>query len=473
MKTLFLNPPSFNGFDGGAGSRYQARREVRSFWYPTWLAQPAALIPGSRLVDAPARGLALGEVCVLASDCELIIVYTSTPSFPGDVAVAEALKAANPSARIGFVGPHVAVAPEACLQASEAIDFVARQEFDFTLKEVAEGRALEEVDGLSFRSQGRVVHNRDREPIQDMDQLPFVTEVYRRDLVVEDYYIGYLLHPYLSMYTGRGCRSRCTFCLWPQTIGGHSYRTRSPENVVREVALAKEYFPQVKEYFFDDDTFTDDRERAEEIARRLGRLGVTWSCNAKATVPYETLKILKDNGLRLLLVGYESGNQQILNNIRKGTRVEGARAFTEACHRLGILVHGTFVVGLPGETRETIEETIRFAREVNPHTIQVSLAAPYPGTELYRQALENGWLVAAGNDLVSAQGVQVSSLSYPHLSSAEIFDALERFYKRFYFRPKKMAEMAWEMLTHPPMMTRRLREGAEFFRFLVQRKGGP
>ncbi len=213
-----------------------------------------------------------------------------------------------------------------------------------------------------------------------MDQLPFVTEVYKRDLRIEDYFIGYLLHPYVSLYTGRGCKSHCTFCLWPQTVGGHRYRVRSPGHVAEEIRLAQSYFPQVREFFFDDDTFTDNLPRAEAIARELGRLGVVWSCNAKANVPRETLKVLRDNGLRLLLVGYETGNQQILYNIKKGMRIEVAKRFTKDCHELGIRIHGTFILGLPGETRETIEETIRFATEVNPHTLQVSLAAPYPGT---------------------------------------------------------------------------------------------
>ena len=216
-----------------------------------------------------------------------------------------------------------------------------------------------------------------------MDRLPFVVDVYKRDLEVERYFIGYLQHPYVSLYTGRGCRSKCTFCLWPQTVGGHRYRTRSVEHVVAEIAHARRLFPQVKEYFFDDDTFTDDRPRAEAIARGLGRLGVTWSCNAKAEVPYETLKVLKDNGLRLLLVGYESGSQPILNNVKKGIRLDRARAFTRDAKALGITIHGTFIMGLPGETRETIEETIRFALDIDPHTLQVSLAAPYPGTALY------------------------------------------------------------------------------------------
>jgi hopanoid biosynthesis associated radical SAM protein HpnJ len=468
LKTLFLNPPSYAGFDGGAGSRYQAKREVRSFWYPTWLAQPAALVDGSRLIDAPARGLELADILPLAQDYELAILHTSTPSFRSDVRVAEALQDANPRLRIGLVGAHVAVAPEASLQASTAVEFVARHEFDFTIQDVARGLPLGRIEGLSYRAGGRIVHNRDRAILEDMDRLPFVTDVYKRDLTIEDYFIGYLLHPYVSLYTGRGCRSRCTFCLWPQTIGGHRYRTRSADNVAAEIRSAKRLFPQVREYFFDDDTFTDDLPRAAAVADRLGKIGVTWSCNAKAIVPYETLRILRDNGLRLLLVGYETGSQQILNNIRKGTRVDVARRFTEDCHRLGITIHGTFIVGLPGETRETLRETVRFAREINPHTIQVSLAAPYPGTELYRQAEENGWLEK--DRLVGADGVQVSSLSYPHLSREEIFEALEDFYRSFYFRPRKMAEMAIEMFSSAAILRRRLREGVEFARFLWKRE---
>jgi radical SAM superfamily enzyme YgiQ (UPF0313 family) len=209
------------------------------------------------------------------------------------------------------------------------------------------------------------------------------------------------------------------------------------------------------------------------IARGLGKLGITWSCNAKANVPREMLKVLRDNGLRLLLVGYESGSQRILNNIKKGLRVERARRFAADCRDLGITIHGTFIVGLPGETAETIRETIRFAREVNPHTIQVSVAAPYPGTEMYRQARENGWLPDDEGALVSESGTQVASLSYPQLSQTEILDSVDTFYKRFYFRAGKLAEMSADLFRHPDMTARRLREGAEFARFLRRRARTP
>ncbi len=473
MKTLFLNPPSFEGFDGGAGSRYQAKREIRSFWYPTWLAQPAALVPGSKLIDAPASDKTLDDVLPLANDYELLVMHTSTPSFPSDVRVAQAFKEKNPKLKIGMVGAHVAVDPYQSMKGSTALDWVAGSEFDFTCKEIAEGKDYADIDGLTFRNaKGEIIRNKPRELLHNMDELPHVVDVYKRDLKIEDYFIGYLNHPYLSVYTGRGCKSRCTFCLWPQTIGGHVYRTRSVEHVVSEIAKAKEYFPQVKEFFFDDDTFTDDLPRAEAIAKGLGKLGVMWSCNAKGNVPYESLKIFKENGMRLMVCGFESGNQQILHNIKKGMRIEQLREFSKNCHELGLKIHGTFIVGLPGETQETIRETIEFAKEVNPYTLQVSLAAAYPGTYLYNQAKQNGWLLEEDNGgrLIAEQGIQVSSISYPHLSHEDIFKSVETFYSEYYFRPGKIWEITSEMLTDWEMMKRRLREGVEFMKFLNKRE---
>ncbi|WP_266181870.1 hopanoid biosynthesis associated radical SAM protein HpnJ [Dyella humicola] len=470
MKTLFLQAPSFDGFDGGAGSRYQCRREVKSFWYPTWLVQPAALVPDSRVLDAPVEELSVEATLDIAAEYPLVIIHTSTPSFPTDVRFSELLKARKPDIVIGMIGAKVAVDPDGSLQASAAIDFVAREEFDYTCKEVAEGRPFSEINGISYKlADGSIQHNTARATIENMDDLPFVAPVYKRDLKIDGYYIGYLLHPYVSIYTGRGCRSKCTFCLWPQTVGGHRYRVRSVANVLAETQWIKDNMPEVRELMFDDDTFTDsaNMERVHEIARGLRAQGWTWSCNAKANVSYESLKIMKDNGLRFLLVGYESGDDQILHNIKKGLRTDIARKFTENCRKLGIKVHGTFILGLPGETKETIAKTIEYAKEINPNTIQVSLAAPYPGTSLYKQAIENGWLEATkAVNLVDNRGVQIAQISYPHLSTEEIFHGVETFYRSFYFRPSKIWEIVKEMAGSWEMTKRRLREGVEFFRFL-------
>jgi hopanoid biosynthesis associated radical SAM protein HpnJ len=474
-KVLFLNPPSFKGFDGGAGARYQARREVRSFWFPTWLAHPAAMVPGSRLVDAPPADLGLDDILPLATEFEVAVLHTSTPSFFSDARTAEALKEVNPKLEIGLVGSHTDVLPGESLEKAKSVDWVTRGEFDHTVVELAEGRPFEEIDGLSWRHHGEVVHNKPRPVPEDLDALPHVVDVYARDLVLENYQVGEALFPYVSFYTGRGCRSRCSFCLWPQTIEGHRFRTRSPAHVAAEVQKALDYWPQLREIFFDDDTLTDDIAHVEGIARRIGptlaERRVTWSCNAKGNVPYETLKILKESGLRVGTVGFESGNQQILNNIRKGMKVARYRQFAEDCHALGIKMHGCFIVGLPGETKETIEETLQFAKDIDPYTIQCSVSAAYPGTHLYKQAREQGWLIEdTTGKLVMDEGFQVTSISYPHLSHEEIFEAAASFYRRFFFRPGPIARIVKEMLTDWSQMKLRLSEAREFFSYLATRK---
>lgn len=473
-RTLFLNPPSFNGFDGGAGARYQARREVTSFWYPTWLAQPAALVPDSRLLDCPPHGIDLEGCLREALGYDHVVLHTSTPSLRNDCKVAESIKAQQPDTTIGFVGAHAAVLPTETLQASTAIDWVGRKEFDFTCKEVAEGCPLSSIAGLSYRDgDGRIRHNPERELLTNMDILPWVADVYRRDLEIERYFIGYLLHPYVSLYTGRGCPAQCTFCLWPQTIGGHKYRVRSAQNVADEMEYLKGLFPQVREFFFDDDTFTANLPRAREIAGKLAPLGLTWSCNSRANVDSDTVRLLRDCGLRLFLVGYESGNEEILRRIKKGVTLEEMRRFTRACHDAGVVIHGTFILGLPVETPETIEETLRFAQELDVFSIQVSLAAPYPGTELYEMARQNGWFAGRDKTLtLQGDGFQDCALEYPQLGKEEIFEAVERFYRRYFLRPRPIARILKTMLEDKQVFVRRCREGYEFFRSLRQRKPG-
>ncbi len=219
-RTLFLNPPSFQDFDGGAGSRYQATREVVSFWYPTWLCYPAGLIPESRVVDAPPENLTVEQVAPLARDFDLAVIFTSNASFSADLATITRLKEENPRIVAGLVGPQVTILPEESMEAGTQLDFVARREFDYTILEMAQGRPWEEILGLSFRHNGRIRHNDDRPFVEDLDALPFVTDIYHRDLRIENYKIPYLRYPYLSIYTGRGCPHHCVYCLCPRPSPG-------------------------------------------------------------------------------------------------------------------------------------------------------------------------------------------------------------------------------------------------------------
>jgi len=468
MKTLLLNPPSFEKFDGGAGSRYQATREITSFWYPVWLAYPAGLIKESRLLDAPAHGVTPEEMIQIARDYDFVVLFTSTPGFKSDIRLAETMKDANPQIKIAFVGPHVSVQTEESLNASLAIDFIARKEFDYSVAEFAWGKKIEEIDGISFRRNGRIVHNPDRPAIEDLDALPFVVEIFKRDLDFRRYNIPYLLYPYVSFYTSRGCPAHCTFCLWPQTMSGHRWRTRSSDNVVAEVKRALALFPEVREIFFDDDTFTWNKSRVLELCEKLKPLKFTWSCNSRVTTDYETLKAMKEAGCRLFVVGFESGDPAILRNIKKGATVEQALAFVKNCKRAGITVHGDFQIGHPGETRETIERTIQFAMKLDPQTMQVSMSHPYPGTEFYRYLQEHGYLSTV--DMTDEQGHQLPNLQYPGLSREEIVKAVENFYARYYFRPRIIFRIVRRAIFDGGERKRLYKEAKEFFQLRAKRK---
>ena len=435
LKTLFLNPPSFENFDGGAGSRWPATREIESFWYPVWLAYPTGMLEGARLLDAPSHHVSGEETIQIARDYEFLVLFTSTPGFPGDILLAKAIKQVNPAIKIAFVGPHVTVLPEKSLRDCPAIDFICRKEFDYSVVDYAKGKPLADIPGVSFLKDGKVVHNPDAPQIQDLDALPHVTEIYKRDLDVTKYNVPFLLNPYVSLYTTRGCPAQCTFCLWPQTLSGHPWRKRSTDDVAAEMAKAKQLWPEVREFFFDDDTFNIQKARTIELCAKLKPLGLTWSCTSRVTTDFETLKAMKEAGCRLLIVGYESGDQQILKNIKKGATIERARQFTKDCHKLGLVIHGDFIMGLPGETHETINNTIAFAKELDVETIQVSVAHAYPGTELYDYAVKNGFMVG-DNKMVDEGGHQLAQIQYPGLPADDIMSAVHRFYDEYYFRPK-------------------------------------
>jgi hopanoid biosynthesis associated radical SAM protein HpnJ len=434
LRTLFLNPPSFENFDGGAGSRWPATREIESYWYPVWLAYPTGMLEGARLLDAPSHHVSADETIKIAKEYEFLLLYTSTPGFPGDIQLAQRIKDENPKIKIAFVGPHVTVLPEKSLRDASAIDFVVRKEFDYAVKEFADGKPLEQILGVSYRNNGSISHNADRPQLQDLDALPHVTDIYHRDLDVRRYNVPFLLHPYVSLYTTRGCPAQCTFCLWPQTTSGHAWRKRSSDDVAREMAKAKKYWPYVKEYFFDDDTFNIQKARTVELCAKLKPLNLTWSCTSRVTTDYETLKAMKEAGCRLLIVGYESGDQQILKNIKKGATLERARQFTKDAHKLGLVIHGDFILGLPGESRETIKNTMAFAKELDVETIQVSVAHAYPGTELYDFAVSNNFLVKGS--MVDQGGHQLAHIEYPGLPADEVLNSVHQFYDDYYFRPK-------------------------------------
>jgi hopanoid biosynthesis associated radical SAM protein HpnJ len=469
LKTLFLNPPSFENFDGGASSRWPATREIESYWYPVWLAYPAGMLEGSRLLDAPPHHVSAEETIELGKQYEFLVLFTSTPGFPGDIQLVTKMKEANPKLKIAFVGPHVTTLPERSLNDCPAIDFVCRREFDYTVVEYANGKPLSEIIGISYRdASGKVVHNADRPDVTDLDALPDVTDVYFRDMDVRRYNVPFLLYPFVALYTTRGCPAQCTFCLWPQTLSGHPWRKRSTDAVAREMAKAKEYWPYVKEYFFDDDTFNIQKARTVELSGKLKPLNLTWSCTSRVTTDYETLKAQKEAGCRLLIVGYESGDAQILKNIKKGATVERARQFTKDTKKLGLKVHGDFILGLPGESKESIRRTIDFAKELDVETIQVSIAHAYPGTELYDFAKKSGFIVGTER-MVDAGGHQVAQIEYPGLPREHVMEMVHKFYDEYYFRPKAVFRIVRKAVFNGEERQRLYKEAKSFMKLRAAR----
>ena len=469
MKPLFLNPPTFEDFDGGAGARYQASREVTSFWYPTWLCYPAAMIEGSRVVDATVQKLDLEQCLEIAKAFDMVVMYTSTPTLMIDIETARRIKEVKPGIVTVLTGPHVTILPEESLRAGNgAIDIVCRGEFDYSTKELCEGREWNRVDGISFIKDEQIIHTADRPPITDLDALPFVSPIYKRDLPVSEYIIPHFKNPYVSIYTSRGCPARCIFCLWPQTFSGQKMRTRSPQNVFEEVKWINDNIPEMRELSFDDDTFSADKKHARAVSELIKPLGLSWVINARANCDYETLKIMRDAGLRPMVVGYESGSEQILKNIKKGVTRAQATQFTKDCKKLGISIHGAFIMGLPGETRETIRDTIEYAKQLDLDSIQASLASPYPGTEFYKLCQENGWI--SSNNFLDESGHQKCVINYPHLSNTEIFNSVEEFYDKFYFRPKYILRSIGRMIVDGDERRKLIKEGKQYLAYMKKRK---
>ncbi|MGD0617161.1 MAG: hopanoid biosynthesis associated radical SAM protein HpnJ [Bryobacteraceae bacterium] len=467
MRTLFLNPPSFEGFDGGAGSRWPASREIESYWYPVWLCYPAGMLEDSRVVDAPPHKISIDECVAMARDYELLVLFTSTPGFHVDVRIAEMMKDSNSKLKVAFVGPPVTVEPDKAFQDTKAVDFIVRREFDHQIVNYAKGTPLEELPGVSFRKNGRVVHNPEGAVIENLDELPWVTKTYKRDLDFRRYNVPFLLNPYISFYTSRGCPAMCTFCLWPQTHSGHRWRLRSSDDISAEVGYALQNFPGLKEIFFDDDTFNYKKARTIELCEKLGPHNFTWSCTSRVTTDYDTLKAMKEAGCRLLIVGYESGDEQILRNIKKGATVDAARRFTENAHKLGLVIHGDFIVGLPGETRESLRKSIDFAKSLDVETIQVSIGHAYPGTEFHDYAKKNDLFTI--ESMTDESGHQLPNIIYPGLNRGELVEWVERFYDEYYFRPKT----AWRVVSKAIAnrdLPRLYKEAREFLSLRSKRK---
>jgi anaerobic magnesium-protoporphyrin IX monomethyl ester cyclase len=479
MKVLVLNPPFWPKYS--RTSRSPAVTKGGTLYYPFWLASAVGTLEQNnfevKFLDAPAFGQNIEKISKITKDFDpkLIIIETSTPSIDNDIRILERLKKET-GAFCLLVGTHVSALPEETIKKSIKIDAIARREYDYIVRDLAialrDNLDLSTVKGITYRKDEHILNNPDMAPIENLDELPFVSKIYKKHLNVKKYFYAAARYPMVMIITGRGCPFQCFFCNYPQVFSGHRYRLRSAENVVDEFEYITKNLSKVKDIAIEDDTLTADLERVKKICKLIIERGIhkkiKWYANVRVNLDYESMVLMKQAGCRLLIAGYESGVQEILNSAKKGITIDQSREFAKNAKKAGILVHGCFILGLPGETRETIQKTIKFAKELAPDTAQFFPLMPYPGTEAYNWAKEKGYLATEEYEKWLIEGGQHNTvIDLPGLSAKEIVKECIKARKSFYLRPNYIAYKAKQMVTKPEEIKRTLKSAKSFFKHLL------
>lgn len=479
IKITFLNPPFLKNFS--RPQRSPAVTKSGTLYYPMWLAYAAGYAEkaGNEIdfIDAPADDLSPDQVTTRLKDFApvLVVVETSTPSIYADVSFCEQIKNVLPNSFVLLVGTHVSALPVESLQLGQHIDAAAVGEYDLTIKETADalknGADLKKVKGLCLRGEASPFLTGKRELFTELDDLPFVSNIYKRFLNIKKYFNPNALFPMVTITTTRGCPHQCTFCVYPQTMMGHKLRTRSIKNVVDELEFIVSSFPEVKSIFFEDDTFPANKLRCIEICEEIIRrnIRISWTANARAELDYETMRVMKKSGCRCLCVGFESGSQKLLDNIKKKLTVAKVADFMEAAGRAGLLIHGCFIVGHPGETHDTMEETLRLALKLKLESVQFYPVMIYPGTEAYKWYEEKNLINSKDfSKWLTPAGLHNTVIRGEHLSSLELVQFCDHARKAFYLRLGYFLYKIKQMLTKPTEIRGNLKSARTFFKYLIR-----
>ncbi|MBU2560060.1 B12-binding domain-containing radical SAM protein [archaeon] len=471
MKILMLNPPFHRRYS--RQSRSPCVTKGGTFYYPYFLAYATGVLESEfdvKLIDAVAKDWTREKTVEFAKEFapELVVVDTSTPSIKNDLEVAGEIKNALPDTHINLVGTHPTALPEETLQGSNGVDSVCRGEYELTLLDLAKtldaGDTLMGVDGLSFKLDEEVINNRERELLKDLDELPFVSKVYKRHLDVGDYFYASLRYPQVTILTARGCPYNCSFCNAPFK---NSYRARSVGNVIEELKYIKKELPGVREVMFEDETFPANQKRTVELCDLMLKEGIKlkWSCNVRVDTKPETLKNMKKAGCRLLCVGFESPTQTALDGVGKKTTKEKQVDFMKNARSTGLLVNGCFILGLPNDTKDSIRETINFAKKLNPDTAQFYPLMVYPGTASYAWAKEKGYLETEDySKWIDSEGKHSTALNLPEIGSRELVKMCDDARREFYLRPGFIFYKIIQSLKNPEEGLRTLKSARTFIK---------
>ncbi|MGB9911608.1 MAG: radical SAM protein [Microgenomates group bacterium] len=476
MKIAFVNPPFLPGFS--RGQRSPGVPVGKTLYYPYWLALACGWAQkwGNEvwLFDFVAKKMNFSQAIkkLKRFSPQLVVIETSTPSINNDLRFAEKVKK-NLDCFVLLVGPHVSALPKETLTSASLVDGVAVGEYDQTVVELAEvlekGKPLKKVAGLVYRQGKKIIVNSPRPLLTNLDDFPFVSQIYKQFLDPRDYFFAAARYPMVMIITGRGCPYGCFYCLWPQTLHGLKYRFRSPEKVVEEFFWIAKNLPQVKEVVIEDDTFTANIPRVRRICQLLIKKGnkLPWSTNTRVHLDLETMKLMKKAGCRLLIVGYESGNQEILNKMNKKITLEQSLNFAQNAKKAGLLVHGCFIIGGPGETLKTAEQTFQFACKLSPDSAQFYPLFVYPGTKAYYWAEKMGYLREKNfRRWLGKKGEYQATVNLPTFSAKEVEKFCRQAYFRFYFRPKYLIKKLIQLVTNPAEGKRSLLGAINFFQNL-------
>ncbi len=451
-KILLLNPPFLPNYS--RDSRSPAVTKSGTIYYPIWLSYAAGYLLKNginvKLIDAVTDPIPWKLFTKMLTDenYDIIAVHTSTPSIESDGEIAQDIKKIVPNAMVYLTGTHPSALPEETLKMFPELDGVIKGELEIPLLDLAQGKEPGEVRGLIYRENNKIYSGKESDFVRNLDDLEWVSKVYRTFLDPSKYFYSALRYPVITINAGRGCKYHCSFCVLPQVMTGHQVRLRSIEDIIEELKYIKKEMPWVKEIMFEDDTFTSNHEWLQEFCMQLIRKNIKlrWSANARADLDSRTLTLMKYAGLRLLFVGFESPNSETLKTIKKGISPEDQETFMIRTRAAGILVHGSFIFGLPGEDKKEILEAIEYAIKLAPDSCQFFPLIPYPGTNIYSQLDKNDLIsFKKFSEYLTPEGYHSTVVNYPDLSKEMIlklcYYARIAFYKRTHYYLRKILQI--------------------------------